>query len=132
MKTLFAFLTYLLPDRMIRTLFLSSLYRQLFNVNALDNNVYHRVNKILNVCERDHAVGLGMELSQSFWNGEELKHIETELSKNGRYVLTEKAKNEMIEEILSKTPLWLRYNPTSMKEDICKMLENHSHLSNVA
>ena len=108
MKTLFAFLTYLLPDRMIRTLFLSSLYRQIFKVRILDHNVYHRVNKILNVCERDHAMGLGMELSKSFWNGEELKHIETELTKNGRYVLTEKAKKEMVDDILSKTPSMYR------------------------
>ena len=130
MNTLFAFLTYLLPDRMIRTLFLSSLYRQIFKVRILDHNVYHRVNKILNVCERDHAMGLGMELSKSFWNGEELKHIETELTKNGRYVLTEKAKKEMVDDILSKTPSWLRYNLASMKEDVSKMLENYFRLCN--
>lgn len=130
MKTLFAFLTYLLPDRMIRTLFLSSLYRQLFKVRTLDNGGYHRVNKILNVCERDHALGLGMELSKSFWNGEELKNIETELTKNGRYVLTEKAKKEMVDDILAKTPSWLRYNLSSMKEDVSKMLDNYFRLSN--
>ena len=64
MSIIYKILKFLLPERLIRTLFITSLYTKLFNVKTLDIRIYHKVNKLLTVCNNDYACGAGMSLAQ--------------------------------------------------------------------
>ena len=80
MSIIYKILKFLLPERLIRTLFITSLYTKLFNVKTLDIRIYHKVNKLLTVCNNDYACGAGMSLAQVFWNGVELQIVKAELN----------------------------------------------------
>lgn len=106
---LYYLLGWVLPERLIRALFMSSLYSKLFNNQTLNVKVYSRVNKLLNICENDYACGVGMQLAQSFWNDEEIEHISVMFNDNHQLVLTPEAEKMIVEKIIETTPKWLRY-----------------------
>lgn len=131
MSIIYKILKILLPERLIRTLFITSLYTKLFNVKTLDIRIYHKVNKLLAVCNNDYACGAGMSLAQVFWNGVELQIVKAELNSENRVVLTKEAEEEIVSKIISRTPNWLIYNHADMVIDIKKMIENRLELKNI-
>lgn len=131
MSIIYKLLKILLPERLIRTLFITSLYTKLFNVKTLDIRIYHKVNKLLTVCNNDYACGAGMSLARVFWNGVELQIVKSELNSENRVVLTKEAEEEIVSKIISRTPNWLIYNHADMVIDIKKMIENRLELKNI-
>lgn len=131
MSIIYKLLKILLPERLIRTLFITSLYTKLFNVKTLDIRIYHKVNKLLTVCNNDYACGAGMSLAQVFWNSVELQIVKSELNSENRVVLTKEAEEEIVSKIISRTPNWLIYNHADMVIDIKKMIENRLELKNI-
>lgn len=131
MSIIYKLLKILLPERLIRTLFITSLYTKLFNVKTLDIRIYHKVNKLLTVCNNDYACGAGMSLAKVFWNGVELQIVKSELNSENRVVLTKEAEEEIVSKIISRTPNWLIYNHADMVIDIKKMIENRLELKNI-
>ena len=129
---LYYLLGWVLPERLIRALFMSSLYSKLFNNQTLDVKVYSRVNKLLNICENDYACGVGMQLAQSFWNDEEIKHISVMFNDNHQLVLTPEAEKMIVEKIIETTPKWLRYGLADMKSDVRRLVRNRVALENIA
>ena len=124
MKHWFCFiLGKMLPERLIRTLFLSSLYSQLFQVNTLDVRVYRRLNEIMKICDNDNALGLGMHYAKVFWGDEELAHIEVELNEKGHLTLSENTIEAMAKRIVEETPRWMRYAQEDMLTDIKQLLQ---------
>ena len=129
---LYYLLGWVLPERLIRALFMSSLYSKLFNNQTLDVKVYSRVNKLLNICENDYACGVGMQLAQSFWNDEEIGHISVMFNDNHQLVLTPEAEKMIVEKIIETTPKWLRYGLADMKSDVRRLVRNRVALENIA
>lgn len=129
---LYYLLGWVLPERLIRALFMSSLYSKLFNNQTLNVKVYSRVNKLLNICENDYACGVGMQLAQSFWNDEEIEHISVMFNDNHQLVLTPEAEKMIVEKIIETTPKWLRYGLADMKSDVRKLVRNRVALENIA
>lgn len=129
---LYYLLSWVLPERLIRALFMSSLYSKLFNNQTLDVRVYSRVNKLLNICENDYACGVGMQLAQSFWNGEEIEHISVMFNDNHQLVLTPEAEKMIVDKIFETTPKWLRYGVADMRADIRTLLRNRVALEGIA
>lgn len=129
---LYYLLGWVLPERLIRALFMSSLYSRLFNNQTLDVKVYSRVNKLLNICENDYACGVGMQLAQSFWNDEEVKHISVMFNDNHQLVLTPEAEKMIVDKIIEATPKWLQYGLADMKSDVRRLVRNRVALENIA
>lgn len=131
-KWLYYLLGWVLPERLIRALFMSSLYSKLFNNQTLDVRVYSRVNKLLNICESDYACGVGMQLAQSFWNDDEVKHISVMFNDNHQLVLTPDAEKMIVNKIIEATPKWLRYGLADMKDDVSRLIRKRVELENIA
>lgn len=115
------------PERMIRILFLSSLYSRLFKVEVLEDDIFHKVNEILSVCETDSALGVGMKLNRVFWDNVELGVIETQLI-DGKIQIGKETKEKIIREIIAKTPSWLRYSKEEMQKDVGRLVDNRMRL----
>lgn len=115
------------PERMIRILFLSSLYSRLFKVEVLEDDIFHKVNEILFVCETDSALGVGMKLNRVFWDNVELGVIETQLI-DGKIQIGKETKEKIIREIIAKTPRWLRYSKEEMQKDVGRLVDNRMRL----
>lgn len=117
-----------MPERMIRTLFISSLYSKLFKVDVLDICLMHKINQMLMVCENDYAIGAGIRLSKVFWDGVELKHFDVHLNEKNEITLTKEAEEMIAIQIIGRTPQWLLYNRADMVIDIRKMIERRLDL----
>ena len=128
MSKLFSLLCYIMPERLVRILFLSSLYGRLFNVRTLDPEIYHKLNRVLEIASNDSALGMGMQFSQAFWNGRGLSVIGTELNTYNQLVLTKEAEKEIVDKIITITPKWLTYSRESMVDDITKMIQHRQEL----
>ena len=131
-KWLCYLLGWVLPERLIRALFMSSLYSKLFSNQTLDVRVYSRVNKLLNICENDYALGVGMQLAQSFWNDDEVKPISVMFNDNHQLVLTPDAEKMIVNKIIEATPKWLRYGLADMKDDVSRLVRKRVELENIA
>ena len=113
----------LLPERLIRVLFISSLYTKIFKIKTVDPLVLHKLNSILKVCENDYALGAGMKLSSVFWNDVELKQIQVVLNDKNELTISKETEEEIANVIIENTPKWLLYNRTDMYMDIKHIVE---------
>lgn len=131
-RYLYRLFCWMLPDRLIRILFISSLFSQLYQINRIDLELYNHINQLLKVSENDYAVGAGVSFGKMLWVGVELtqesyifnSHVVTDLS-----IRTEEV---IARELINKTPDYLRYNYCDMLYDIRNMLDNRFKLSQLA
>ena len=73
-----------------------------------------------------------MQLAQSFWNDEEVKHISVMFNDNHQLVLTPEAEKMIVNKIIDATPKWLRYGLADMKEDVKNLVRKRVELESIA
>lgn len=130
--TIYRLISFLLPERLIRVLFISSLYTKIFKIETVDPLVLHKLNSILKVCENDYALGAGMKLSNIFWNDVELKQIQVVLNNKNELTISKEVEEEIASAIIKNTPKWLLYNRADMYMDIRRMVEYRLDLPKLA
>lgn len=118
----------LLPEHLVRTLFLSSLYAKLFDVKVFDIQTAVKVNGLLHISRNNYAMGAGVKLSHVFWDDIAL-HPLTVNQQDDNPILDKAVEESIIQKIMDGTPKALRYNREVMLNDIKTMMEKRLDLS---
>lgn len=126
----------LLPDRMKRIIFISSFVAHIQDCTKPDKDLLSKINKLLLLSQDDITLFAPMKIHSQIWNSIELKEIF--ISKNiqiddihqiAEYKFVKNQARLVAEELVKKTPRWLRYvSNTQMRSDLVKILNNMENL----
>ena len=108
----------LLPNKIKRLVFISSLAATIYDINNDDIETLHKLNLILNLCNDDGAMLLPVTLGNIIWNHKN-NLIVLDINNND-HNLTIKT---TISDIINIMPKWLVYSDfDSIKKDVEKLL----------
>ena len=108
----------LLPNKIKRLVFISSLAATIYDINNDDIETLHKLNLILNLCNDDGAMLLPVALGNIIWNHKN-NLIVLDINNND-HNLTIKT---TISDIINIMPKWLVYSDfDSIKKDVEKLL----------
>jgi hypothetical protein len=125
-----------LPDRMKRIIFVSSLVAHINDCKNPDKELLSKINTLLTLSGERGALVLPMKMHSQIWDKVEL--IEVFTSKNipiddihqiAEYKFVKNQARLVSEELVKRTPRWLRYaSNTQMRSDLIKVFNNMENL----
>ena len=130
MKNLFFNLVcFALPERIVRMMFMCSIYRGLYRINTIDARLSQRVNTLLRICDDDYALGWGVKASVIFWNDETVVDLQQVFVDPQNFKLTSESVENLTNKILSHVPKYLCYGQDAMRCDVKKIITQHEFLN---
>ena len=121
------FINKLLPNRIKRLVFLSSLTAILVDMKELNNETLHKLNTLLGLCMNDNAMKLPISMRDFIWH-----HMTPAQVLNTEPIwdkLSTESISTMSSSIIKKMPSWLHYNKDmDIKRDVEYLLHNRSSL----
>lgn len=120
----------LLPDRMKRILFISSLLPKILG-EELNDKQYRVVNSLLNLSTNDNALYFGVKISKFIWDVTDVESI----SWNDFVKLTNRKIDKFrdmkpVKTILRSTPQPLKYDRDKMISDLMVLSDNTNMIRN--
>ncbi len=112
-----------LPPKMQRVLLIGSLSALLFTQKrSVKTTTLHKLNSVMELCNHEPALLMPMHLSKAIWRGDrgvEVFDMTQVAADNDHKVV------ELIEDIFSKIPAWLKYaTDGEIKQDLRKLIEH--------
>lgn len=124
-------MTVILPNRIKRLIFLSSLTALLIDIKEHDEETLHKLNVLLQICSHEKAMMLPISLRNFIWHNMTASQImNTEVSVQDVRGLESGKLVQMVRSIVSTIPSWLKYSENYVIEcDVENLLKNCGRLT---
>lgn len=131
-KGFFCLFLNLLPGRMKRILFISSLLPKILG-DELNDKQYRAVNTLLNLSVNDNALYFGVKISKFIWEVTDVNNIDWKDFVNLTHKKIHKFRNmKPVKTILTATPEPLKYDKDKMVSDLMVLSDNTAAIRNCA
>lgn len=126
----------MLPDHMKRAIFVSTFVAHIKDCKNPDKELMNKINTLLNLTQDDITLFAPMKMHSRIWDKVELKEIFIgkniqidDIHQIAEYKFIKNQVRLVSEELVKKTPRWLRYSSnTQMRSDLMKIFNNMENL----